>query len=124
MTYKELAKEYEEKKAECIEVNDDGKRRYSSIDIQEAYLAGLKAGKDMNVSIRWHDLRENPNDLPKEWQPVIAVTSYENYLILRFYPKTSIKEQHWRPLDDDILDNDNYFTEIIAWCELPKFEKE
>ena len=45
MTDKEMAEEYEEK-AEYVEINDDGKKIYDSIDIiQEAFLAGLKAGR-------------------------------------------------------------------------------
>ena len=59
MTDKELAEKYEEK-AECVEINDDGKKIYDSIDIQEAFLAGLKAGRQE----MWHDLRKNHNDLP------------------------------------------------------------
>lgn len=67
MTYKELAEEYEEKKAECIEVNDDGKRRYSSIDIQEAYLAGLKAGRP-----KWHNIESKvtpKREISKQYMP-------------------------------------------------------
>ena len=41
MTDEEMAKEYEEK-AEYIEVDDNGHKRYDSIDIEEAFLAGLK----------------------------------------------------------------------------------
>lgn len=44
MTDEEMAKEYEEK-AEYVEVDDYGKKRYDSIDIQQAFLAGLKVGR-------------------------------------------------------------------------------
>ena len=57
MTAKEMAKEYEEK-AECVEI-----------------------GKDINVPIKWHDLRKNPDDLPEpsgemhaQRKPVLAYT--------------------------------------------------
>ena len=46
MTEEEMAEEYEEN-AECVEVNDYGQKVYGSIEIEEAFLAGLKAGKDM-----------------------------------------------------------------------------
>ena len=59
MTDKELAEEYEEK-IDYIEVNDDGKRIYDSIDIQQAFIAGLKTARQE----KWHDLRKNPKDLP------------------------------------------------------------
>ena len=45
MADKELAEKYEEK-IDYIEVNDDGKRIYDSIDIQQAYIAGLKTGRN------------------------------------------------------------------------------
>jgi len=41
---KKMAKEYEEK-AECVEVDDYGKKVYGSIDIEQAFLAGLKIGR-------------------------------------------------------------------------------
>lgn len=57
MTAEEMAKEYEEK-AECVEI-----------------------GKDINVPIKWHDLRKNPDDLPEpsgemraQRKPVLAYT--------------------------------------------------
>lgn len=78
MTDKELAEEYEEK-AEYIEVNDDGKRIYDSTDIQQAYIAGLKAGRQE----KWHNLRKNPKDLPNVKFGRVDVTvayinAYEN----------------------------------------------
>ena len=43
MTEKEMAQEYE-KNAEYIEIDDYGHKVYGSQDIEQAYLAGLKAG--------------------------------------------------------------------------------
>ena len=57
MTDKEMAEKYEEK-IDYIEVNDDGKRIYDSIDIQQAYIAGLKAGRKE----KWHYIKDG--DLP------------------------------------------------------------
>ena len=34
----------------------------SEKDLEEAYLAGLKAARQK----MWHDLRENPDDLPED----------------------------------------------------------
>lgn len=66
MTDKELAEKYEEK-IDYIEVNDDGKRIYDSIDIQQAYIAGLKTGRKE----KWHNLRKNPKDLPNGYRAVL-----------------------------------------------------
>ena len=112
MTDKELAEEYEEKKAECIEVNDDGKRRYSSIDIQEAYLAGLKVGRP-----QWHDLRKDPNDLPKDNDEKLCF--YEKgKVVARYDSEYSCWETCFNNLETIIP-----LSVIIAWCELPKFER-
>ncbi|MCQ2081626.1 MAG: hypothetical protein MJZ11_08200 [Lachnospiraceae bacterium] len=79
---------------------------------KQAYLDGLAEGKP-----KWHNLREDPDDLPKEtghyltddgecvydnfhrkWRTIMCVTCYD---------------LNW--LDDG---------DVIAWTELPKFEEE
>lgn len=79
MTDKEMAKEYEEK-AEYVDINDDGKKIYDSLDIQQAFLAGLEAGRSP-----WHDLRENPNDLPPEG--IELLVSVDGYTRTAMYSK-------------------------------------
>lgn len=98
MTDNEMAEEYEEK-TECIEVNDDGKKIYDSIDIQQAYLTGLKTGRKE----KWHDLRNNPKDLPNGYR---AVLNQEG--------KTTIYDPSRGFLGLDGV-------EVIAWCEIPKY---
>ena len=80
---------------------------------KQAFLAGLKAGRP-----QWHDLRENPNDLPKEKETVVAI--YENnalrHKILTFY-----RDKKWV----NIFQGYSYIVSpIIAWCEIPTFDKE
>ena len=98
MTDKELAEEYEEK-IDYIEVNDDGKRIYDSIDIQQAYIAGLKTGRKE----KWHDLIKNPKDLPNGYR---AVLNQEG--------KTTIYDPNVGFLGLDGVG-------VIAWCEIPKY---
>ena len=80
--------------------------------MESACLAGIKAGKP-----KWHDLRKDPKDLPTETGQYL--TDNEDICI---YDTNSRK---WRTLscmackDFDWLDD----WEIIAWCELPKFEE-
>ena len=76
MTDKELAEEYEEK-AEYIEVNDDGKKIYDSIDIQQAFLAGLEAGRKE----KWHYIKDGelPNtDFGRAHVTIAYINAYGN----------------------------------------------
>ena len=69
---------------------------------KDGFLAGLKAGRPQR-----HDLRKNPDDLPKDSKEVLIITS-DNRKHIGFY------------------DKDWYCSEcggiVIAWCEIPKFE--
>ena len=40
----------------------DNYNRGLGIGYEHGFLAGLKAGKDMNVSTKWHDLRKDPKE--------------------------------------------------------------
>ena len=85
-----------------------------------SYLAGLKAGKDTNVSIKWHDLLKNPTDVPKENVTVLLLTEVET-VTARYDNKY---EAFFRL--NDKLDYCVFIAPMsyIAWCEIPKFEKE
>ena len=98
MTDNEMAEEYEEK-AKCVEVNDDGKKLYDSIDIKQAFLTGLKTGRKE----KWHDLRKKPNDLPKGYGSVLNQEG-----------KTTIYDPNVGFLGLDGVG-------VIAWCEIPKY---
>ena len=80
-------------------MNDDGKKIYDSIDIQQAYIAGLQIGRKE----KWHDLRKNPKDLPNGYR---AVLNQEG--------KTTIYDPNVGFLGLDGV-------EVIAWCEIPKY---
>lgn len=101
MTDIERAEEYS--KSACAWIED--REPLDEIDIQEAYLAGLKAArKEM-----WHDLRENPNDLPED----CAINQDGKRVIYDSINKV------WR--NDDA---DEYICDDpIAWCEIPTFEE-
>lgn len=70
---------------------------------KDGFLAGLKAGRP-----QWHDLRKDPNDLPEEYIPVL--NQYGEHI--------SYDGHYWRDCDDII------YTNVIAWCEIPTFDKE
>ncbi len=104
MTDEEMAEEYFE--SECFHSYADTEEQLKE-DVVAAFLAGLKAGRP-----QWHDLRKDPNDLPKDTVSV---------LISRGIPRTSRARYNgkWYGYysDDEIED-------VIAWCEIPTFDKE
>ena len=78
------------------------------IEIQDAYIAGATEN-----GIQWHDLRKNPNDLPKK---------YGKYWVCRnqsYSPNTVTQEiQYGRVGWCTDCAND-----VIAWCEEPQFKE-
>lgn len=106
MTDIERAEEYRKSLKQKL-IDEDEFERLEMFDenVEEAYLAGLKAArKEM-----WHDLRENPNDLPED----CAINQYGKRVIYDSINKV------WR--NDDA---DEYICDDpIAWCEIPTFEE-
>ena len=106
MTDIERAEEYRKSLKQKL-IDEDEFERLEMFDenVEEAYLAGLKAArKEM-----WHDLRENPNDLPED-----CVINQNGKRVL--YDHIN---KVWR--NDDA---DEYICDDpIAWCEIPTFEK-
>ena len=124
MTDKEMAEKYEEK-IDYIEVNDDGKKIYDSIDIQQAYIAGLKTGRKE----KWHYIKDG--DLPNVKFGRVDVTvayinAYENPCKMdccfngsNFVYWDDRKPIGWKKVD--------IFGKIYAWKyqeELPEPPKE
>lgn len=73
--------------------------------IEEAFIAGLKAARQK----MWHDLRENPDDLPED-----CVINQDGKRVM--YDRIN---KVWR--NDDA---DEYICDDpIAWCEIPTFEE-
>lgn len=67
----------------------------------------------------WHDLRENPKDLPKRYKhanrsPLVITNKGIGHY--NFIKKT------WYIYNTEC--NCSFFDTVIAWCELPKFEVE
>ena len=72
-------------------------------DLRDAFKDGAEFG--YNKANEWHDLRQDPNDLPKE------------------------NGEYWCKWEDGSHSTEHYFQDngfgdyVIAWCELPKFEE-
>jgi hypothetical protein len=97
MTDEEMAKEYA----------NPWETSLAYVSVKEAFLAGLKAGKDMNVPIKWHKVADG--DLPDNTDSVLSdkgVIVYYNFTHACWVDERASVE----------------IDEVIAWCELPKWE--
>jgi hypothetical protein len=110
MTDEEMAEEYLQEKLE--ERKDKfvfELPRVYIIDVKQAFLAGLKAGRP-----QWHDLRKDKNDLPPKMLGnsnfSIEVLSDKGELVN--YNFHYCEWFYWRS------------GSPIAWCEIPTFDKE
>jgi hypothetical protein len=92
------AEEYFGKKTELVEV-------WKLKSCKENFLAGLKAGRP-----QWHDLRENKNLVPDSPRLVLVQCIDSTYCEFSYY------------FDNSWILNRN--VPVIAWCEIPTFDKE
>lgn len=84
-------------------------KTYSISDIEQAYIAGATEN-----GIQWHDLRKNPNDLPKEDKKYFVYTNLGNYYFTRF------RKTYWIGVTTNEFVSNNA---VIAWCEIPQFKE-
>lgn len=101
MTGEEKAEEYVQsiEGDDCVIITDREERK-------QAYLAGLKAGRP-----QWHDLRKDPNDLPKK--------NGEYWAYMSSYGNKIKRALVW---ENGVFDN-MYDATILAWCEIPQFKE-
>lgn len=96
----------------CKNYDNDGTSLFTEEDMVNAVLYGLAEGKP-----KWHELRKNPEDLPKETGHYLTDDGEYIYDADRKKWRTltcmACWDFHW--LDDE---------DVIAWTELPKFEEE
>lgn len=81
-------------------------------EVEGAFLAGIGKGRP-----QWHDLREDPNDLPKIEIGTSSITVL-NEDGNKVYYDYDIK--YWRYDDEEL----HITASPIAWCEVPQFEEE
>ena len=108
MTDKERAEEYRKSLKQRL-IDEDNFERLEMFDenVEEAYLAGLKASKET----KWHDLRKNPNDLPQVHSTVldengdkITYRGGDTWTVYSEYYEKGIDAEPPK-----------------AWCEVPTF---
>ena len=94
---------------------------YSAKILERAYLDGLIEGRKE----KWHDLRNNPDDLPTTEnlhnfsKCVLCALKFDDFV---FYQIMSI---HYPSKTWIVVDSDKNYSNknVIAWCELTKFEE-
>lgn len=85
--------------------------------VRNAYIAGATEN-----GIQWHDLRKDPNDLPKnEGSYLVCIEySYRNTYILNYGQDEYDDEEKMEWYDDE---STHYSKEVIAWCKIPQFKE-
>lgn len=105
MTLEEKAEEYARKtlSKDCCDLKLEVYKRTIN-----SYLAGAKGN-----GVVWHDLRKDPNDLPKENVKVHLYARDKEYYI-GFWENGA-----WK-YEGGFYASDNF---VIAWCEIPQFKE-
>ena len=94
---------------------------YASFDLEfwkEIYRDGKEAGARKN-NITWHDLRKNPEDLPKEFENVLCYckgTGVKFYCVGHTIVGGDNKVRWWANSKTEEL-------RVISWCEISQFKE-
>lgn len=86
--------------------------------VKKAYLDGLKEGRQ-----KWHNLRKDPNDLPKENKEYLV--AFKNFLNQEEIVTDVFNWEICKFVDEDYTDIPwlEYKDVLVAWCEIPRFEE-
>ena len=91
-------------------------------DFIDLFVAGFMKCLEINKPNEWHDLRKNPDDLPKKVGNYVVCyldTMHERHTFELSYVDYLVKE-HWVDVYNHNIEK--YDEGVIAWCEIPKFE--
>lgn len=83
-----------------------------SLNIGEAYKAVKMARKEEREKLSWHDLMENPDDLPNNNSIVIVMVTDD---CTKNITKARYTRFAW--IVDDLCRN-----KVMAWMEIPEFK--
>lgn len=121
MTEAEIEKQADIYANEKVAEIRTGKNSYNTLqmwcDRASGFVDGAKWG--MEHAIEWHDLRKDPNDLPKDCEKVMFVTKGEKETLTGTF-----KNGGEGTIIFDTFGIAYYDVEqVIAWCELPQFKE-
>lgn len=89
------------------------------VTIKQGFQDGAKWG--MEHSIEWHDLRRNPNDLPKYKNSMMIRICWINAYGNKCYRDTFYDGKGFYWVSDKTCYKE-YADRVVAWCELPQFK--
>lgn len=104
MTDEEMAEAYSTENWEYYEEGQNDSKA-----LKQAYLAGLKIGRET----KWHDLKKDPSDLPEPYATVLDEDG--NRITHQGGGKWTFYSDYYG-MDIDAIPP-------VAWCEIPKFEE-
>jgi hypothetical protein len=106
MTDKEMAEKW-------VDYHYDPAVKLTRHSLEWAYHAGLKESKPL-----WHDLKEDPDDLPKNMIEVLGLSLINNDTLIPTIATYSHFTKSWHPdYDDEEVINIVYWQEIIPPLE-------
>lgn len=94
---------------------------------EEGYNKGYEDGKP-----KWHDLRKDPDDLPKENVQIVfyvkeyfkSIEKYKNHYCLGVYKKSFLNDDVKLFVERSKGYECEHSTEyVLYWCELPEFKE-
>jgi hypothetical protein len=98
---------------------EEGKRFASTLEL--FYKKGMMDGyrkAEKEIGVVWHDLRKNPNDLP----PRKGLETYSSRVITdKGYGMYNFRKCRWYVDDPDC--GFMAHTEVVAWCDIPRFKE-
>ena len=104
----------------CSLLSAKDKRHAYRLGRYDGFLAGLKTGRP-----KWHDLQENPNDIPEnspyfrdESIRVIGTIPLSEDKSISLECRYHYSEKKWRTQED------NSVVRVTAWCEIPKYKED
>lgn len=112
MTEEEMAEEWIKEHSGLIGSYKFVKYDYDSL--KQAFIAGLKTGKDINVPTKWHKVADG--DYPpceKGYYTVNVLTNYGDIACYDYNEGCWIAEPSSVEIDPP-----------VAWCEIPKYAEE
>ena len=139
MTDEEMAEKYRKSLKQKL-IDEDEFERLEMFDenVEEAYLAGLKAGRS-----KWHDLSKTNDDFPLNTDPEKELNNVKKWYYVKdgYYPKkTGVYLVAWKRthhveeygewgFDVDVFNADDGYFEgcgdfVIAWKEITLPKKE
>lgn len=99
---------------------ESGEKLYTENDLKYAYLAGLKSGR-----LKWHNLMNDPNDLPAKRQHILCYTSdpwCHNQKGLKNVKHCDVEMGTYMGAGEWYMGCYHTCVPPKAWCEIPKYE--